>query len=922
MQRNYLIIIGLILCITGLNNQLGFAKETILFGGGPFGGTFIVFANAVQSYEPIQSASEFEVQVESSAGSVENLRKTDAGTSDMSVVYSGHVYLGRNGLIKDDIKIYENVLPVAWLYGAPAQLVVKKDSGITNVTDLAGKKVGVGNAGSGAYANCELFFTHLGIWDKIEKSAIGYTDSAEAFGNNELDAFWLFTAYPSSAVILAAAANDIALVNIDADACSNGFYYTYPYFNRTFIPANTYQGVTYTTPTFQDSSLWVANANVSEDIVYEMLSLIYTDEGLSHIKAQKKTFQYMALGTGTNGIVTPFHPGAEKFWQEKGFTTDVSNGGVDPDCNVSDQNSSPNKPTLISPSNNASDISLTTSITTNVFSDPDPGDSHLQTDWEISTTSDFSSTILFESSTTNLTSLTVPHLTLQEGITYYWRVKFYDNNSNVSEWSDSYSFTTLQTQNDANDNGIPDSLENNTVDLNNDGIADIEQEIIKSLNTVVGNGQMGISINDASNVLSVKEIDSIDPDTISESSIPTEMPLALFSFRLQVANSGDKANVTVYFSEAAPSTAVWYVYDSINGWTDYSDHATFSQDRKSVNLELKDGDYGDADGVANGTIVDPCGFGIASWLKGQVTDASTNTAINEATIVIDDLNLSLDSLLDGMFISMILPGSYDIDVSAHGYQTKTISDIQIGEGSIVTQDVALEPSSSDSSNGGNNSSNSECRIKLQGISLSQSPVLNQPVTITAKAKETCSKPLYYRFSIHPHYGSDDYDGLQWQSMTTTEYTTNNSIQYTFDNEGKYIVVVWVTSDLSNLEVSGVPMMGLSVEAGNDEQKIDIQGFTLTGNQKRYRTVTLTTNASNKMGKSLHHRFSVHPGYGTSSYDGLQWKSMTDAEWVSDKTVDYAFSESGKYIVVVWVTDNITNLNPNGIPIIGWSVDIE
>ena len=236
----------------------------------------------------------------------------------MSVVYSGHVYLGRNGLMKNDTNKYENVLAVAWLYGAPAQLVVREGSGIKSVKDLAGKKVGVGNAGSGAFANCELFFTHMGVWDQIERNAMGYNDAAQAFGNNQLDAFWLFTAFPSGAVIMAAQTNDIALVNLDTDAKESGFYAKYPYFAKLSVPAGTYKGVDYDSPSFQDSALWVANADVPEDVVYEMLSLIYTDEGLEHMKSQKKTFKNMAIATGADGIVTPFHPGAEKFWREKG----------------------------------------------------------------------------------------------------------------------------------------------------------------------------------------------------------------------------------------------------------------------------------------------------------------------------------------------------------------------------------------------------------------------------------------------------------------------------------------------------------------------------------------------------------------------------------------------------------------------------
>ncbi|PLX40784.1 MAG: C4-dicarboxylate ABC transporter substrate-binding protein [Hyphomicrobiales bacterium] len=294
------------------------AAKRLVFGGGPAGGTFQVVANAVQVYGPIKAMKDYKIKAQSSAGSVENLRKVNQGKSHFGVVYSGHVFQGRNGMLKNDPNKYENVMAVAFLYGAPAQLVVRKGAGIKSVKDLAGKRVGVGNAGSGAFANCELFFSHLGIWDKIERNAMGYNDAAQAFGNNQLDAFWLFTAFPSGAVIMAAQTNDIDLVDLAKDAEDSGFFKKYPYFAKLSVPAGTYRGVDSDTPSFQDAALWVANKDVPADVVYKVLSTIYTDEGLAHMKAQKKTFKAMSIKTGPMGIVTPLHPGAEKFWREKG----------------------------------------------------------------------------------------------------------------------------------------------------------------------------------------------------------------------------------------------------------------------------------------------------------------------------------------------------------------------------------------------------------------------------------------------------------------------------------------------------------------------------------------------------------------------------------------------------------------------------
>jgi len=295
------------------------AKERVVFSGGPAGGTFQVVANAMQVFKPMKASKDFKVRAQSSAGSVENLRKVNSGKAQMGVVYSGHVFLGRNGQMKNDPKKYEDVMAVAWLYGAPGQLVVRKDSGIKSVKDLVGKKVGVGNAGSGAFANCELFFTHMDVWDKIERNAMGYNDAAQAFGNKQLDAFWLFTAFPSGAVIMAAQTNDIELIDLGKDAEGSGFYDQYPYFSKITVPADTYRGVDYASNSFQDSALWVANSKVTDDTVYKMLSMIYTDEGLAHMKEQKKTFKLMSLDTGAQGVVTPWHPGAVKFWKEKGM---------------------------------------------------------------------------------------------------------------------------------------------------------------------------------------------------------------------------------------------------------------------------------------------------------------------------------------------------------------------------------------------------------------------------------------------------------------------------------------------------------------------------------------------------------------------------------------------------------------------------
>jgi TRAP-type uncharacterized transport system substrate-binding protein len=171
------------------------AKAIYKFGGGPAGGTFQFMAGGISTYPPVKAIKEFRVLAGASGGSVENEQSRFRRLCLWRGLFRPCLP-GAQRPMKNDTKKYENVLGVSYFYGAPAQLVVKKGGGIKSVKDLAGKKVGVGNAGSGAFANCELFFTHMGVWDKIERNAMGYNDAAAAFGNNQLDAFWLFVAIP------------------------------------------------------------------------------------------------------------------------------------------------------------------------------------------------------------------------------------------------------------------------------------------------------------------------------------------------------------------------------------------------------------------------------------------------------------------------------------------------------------------------------------------------------------------------------------------------------------------------------------------------------------------------------------------------------------------------------------------------------
>ncbi|PLX83636.1 MAG: C4-dicarboxylate ABC transporter substrate-binding protein [Desulfuromonas sp.] len=295
------------------------AKTRLGFSGGPEGGTFQYFSNGMAA-RLSKDLPGVEVSNMASAGSVENVRRVNSGDADFGIAYSGDTYLARNGRLTKDTRTYENVHAVAYLYGAPGHLIVLDGSGIDKVSDLAGKRVAVGGAGSGAAAAAQRYFGALGLWDKMNVEFIGYSKAASALGDRLIDAMWVFAGFPNSSVIQAAASNKIKILSTWEAGEKGGAFAQYPFYATVTIPAGTYSGVDYDVTTFQDSALWVAGKHVNPDHVYNAVKDIFTPEGLSYMVKVKSTAKSMSVDGALTGIVTPVHEGAARFWQEKGLT--------------------------------------------------------------------------------------------------------------------------------------------------------------------------------------------------------------------------------------------------------------------------------------------------------------------------------------------------------------------------------------------------------------------------------------------------------------------------------------------------------------------------------------------------------------------------------------------------------------------------
>jgi hypothetical protein len=288
---------------------------------------------------------------------------------------------------------------------------------------------------------------------------------------------------------------------------------------------------------------------------------------------------------------------------------DANGNGIGDNADAAAASQAPDAPVLVSPVDSEA-VSVLSILKTGPFHSNVAGAVHAKTRWQVFRDED-DSCVLDIQSATALISLTVPKLVLEEGTAYFWRAQFIDSNGRVSNWSDYEYFTTIISDGDLNADGIPDLQEvGPAADLDKDGIKDSEQATIKSVKMEGTTVQIGVSIKGCPTTLAVESVESEDPrlpDAYAPGK-PKRMPFGLINFKIAVAQPGDPATVKLYFSERAPWRSKWYKYDPIaERWYDFSAYANFAADRRSVTLTLRDGGAGDADGVANGVIVDPAG---------------------------------------------------------------------------------------------------------------------------------------------------------------------------------------------------------------------------------------------------------------------------------------------------------------------------
>ena len=196
--------------------------------------------------------------------------------------------------------------------------MVRADSGIKSIYDLAGKRVAIGAVGSGTAVEAELILRAAGVWDKIAVQNLDFAAAADSLKLGLVDAAFVVAGIPTSAVLSLAATVPVSLVEVPDEVLNTLVGQGYRFFTRYTVPAGTYTGMTSDTRTLAVMAMLAVRADVPDDVVYHVLKVMF--ERIDELREAHARAKDIDLKKALEGMPIPLHPGAIRFYQEKGIT--------------------------------------------------------------------------------------------------------------------------------------------------------------------------------------------------------------------------------------------------------------------------------------------------------------------------------------------------------------------------------------------------------------------------------------------------------------------------------------------------------------------------------------------------------------------------------------------------------------------------
>ncbi|MEF9972713.1 MAG: TAXI family TRAP transporter solute-binding subunit [Clostridia bacterium] len=256
-----------------------------------------------------------EVNAPSTGASAENIRLVNAGDAELGIVQNDvadYAYNGTNAFEGEQIQTFS---AVASMYPEFVQLVVHKDSGIKTLADLKGKRVSIGAAGSGVFFNAVQYLEVAGLTiEDIDAQYLSFAESSDAIKNRQIDAAFITAGIPNAAIQELGATSSVEVVSLD-QATVDALIAAYPFYAQAVIPAGTYPSQEADVTTVAIRAILIAKNDLDEELVYNITKTLYEKTGdISHAKGKEIKIEDALLG-----ISVPVHPGAARYFAEKGI---------------------------------------------------------------------------------------------------------------------------------------------------------------------------------------------------------------------------------------------------------------------------------------------------------------------------------------------------------------------------------------------------------------------------------------------------------------------------------------------------------------------------------------------------------------------------------------------------------------------------
>ena len=261
----------------------------------------------------------FRCTVESTGGSVANINTISAGDMDFGVAQSDAQYNAFKGVKAFDGKAVSDLRAVFSLHPEPLNLMVRKESGINSLADLKGKRVNIGNPGSGTRSSVDEMMSATGMKgsDLGIVSELKADEHGAALCDNKIDAFFYVVGHPNASLQDPATTCGAKLVSITGPAVDK-LVAANSYYAKATIPAGMYKGNDQATQTYGVLGTFVTSAKQSDDMVYTLVKAVF--ENFDDFKKLHPALGILKTeGMIKDGLSAPLHHGAVKYYKEKGW---------------------------------------------------------------------------------------------------------------------------------------------------------------------------------------------------------------------------------------------------------------------------------------------------------------------------------------------------------------------------------------------------------------------------------------------------------------------------------------------------------------------------------------------------------------------------------------------------------------------------